>query len=340
MPHPFRLAKSSSLALVLAALGAGAALAATVGVGIDTPPAGTGSGAIPFSLQTVTQMSLSSWLNVNQGSATQAMGLNANDIWMSNTTGGWALYLQPQIINGAVVLGTSTSNSSGNMLYTQGGGLATYHALPMPTATTVTIPNFGASPGATFNAPTFGGYPHIFANGDNHGSSAATAAAPNGGGVAISNDGGFYDYNDAWITYNGSNVADATTTPAVSTRGLMVEGTYNATTPSDGTLYVIGQVCLGAVDAAHCVIKPPGVTGPITQYDIGPDNKWHDLGLHSFCYESGSWGAPNGSWQEVTPNGGSPGAYDWQAMNSTGSYGFPLFTYGYSAPHFWIMCTD
>ena len=46
----------------------------------------------------------------------------------------------------------------------------------------------------TAGTPYFGGSPHLVANGDDH----------TGGGIAISNDGGFYDYNDGWITFNGS----------------------------------------------------------------------------------------------------------------------------------------
>jgi hypothetical protein len=44
-----------------------------------------------------------------------------------------------------------------------------------------------------FGTP-FGGNPQIYANYNNIG----------GGGIAISDDGGFYDYNDAWVEYRGS----------------------------------------------------------------------------------------------------------------------------------------
>jgi len=40
----------------------------------------------------------------------------------------------------------------------------------------------------------YGGSPEILANGDNH----------TGGGIAIADDGGFFDYNDGYITFNGS----------------------------------------------------------------------------------------------------------------------------------------
>jgi len=43
-------------------------------------------------------------------------------------------------------------------------------------------------------ASIYSASPEIFANADNH----------IGGGVAISDDGGFFDYNDNWITFNGS----------------------------------------------------------------------------------------------------------------------------------------
>lgn len=62
----------------------------------------------------------------------------------------------------------------------------------------------------------YGGTPEIFVNGDNH----------TGGGIEVSDDGGFYDYNDGYITYNGST-------------GLRIAG--NNGSGSSGSLYVQGN---------------------------------------------------------------------------------------------------
>ncbi|MFM1875233.1 MAG: hypothetical protein RL266_970, partial [Bacteroidota bacterium] len=51
--------------------------------------------------------------------------------------------------------------------------------------------------GSVFGAP-FNMYPRIYANYDNAG----------GGGLMVSDDGGFCDYNDAWIQFRGSNGLD------------------------------------------------------------------------------------------------------------------------------------
>jgi hypothetical protein len=48
--------------------------------------------------------------------------------------------------------------------------------------------------GNTAFGTQFGGNPRLYANYDNL----------TGGGIAVSDDGGFYDYNDGWITYRGS----------------------------------------------------------------------------------------------------------------------------------------
>jgi len=64
----------------------------------------------------------------------------------------------------------------------------------------------------------------MWANGDNH----------TGGGIDISDDGGFFDYNDAYITYNGST-------------GFKVSGNNGAS--SAGFLWVNGTMRLGNASA-------------------------------------------------------------------------------------------
>lgn len=66
----------------------------------------------------------------------------------------------------------------------------------------------------------YGGTANIMANGDNH----------SGGGILVSDDGAFYDYNDGWITYNGST-------------GLRIAGSNGPGSP--GTLYSTGNVGVG-----------------------------------------------------------------------------------------------
>ncbi len=69
----------------------------------------------------------------------------------------------------------------------------------------------------------YGASPEIFANGDNH----------VGGGIAISDDGGFYDYNDAWVTFNGSTgLKIAGNNGNTSSGQLNVQGTLQV---NDGT---------------------------------------------------------------------------------------------------------
>lgn len=76
----------------------------------------------------------------------------------------------------------------------------------------------------------YGGSGEILANGDNH----------LGGGINVSDDGGFYDYNDGYITYNGST-------------GLKIAGNNGA--GSSGSLYVQGaETVTGQMSAAsYCI---------------------------------------------------------------------------------------
>ncbi|MES2798699.1 MAG: shufflon system plasmid conjugative transfer pilus tip adhesin PilV [Bacteroidota bacterium] len=101
--------------------------------------------------------------------------------------------------NGDIYANGGWFRVSGNQGYyfeTYGGGwqmtdatwLRTYNAKPI--LATGGVAGYGNNP---FGAP-FGANPRFYANYDNAG----------GGGESISDDGGFYDYNDAWITFRGS----------------------------------------------------------------------------------------------------------------------------------------
>ena len=93
-----------------------------------------------------------------------------------------------------------------------------------------------------------GGSGNIYANGDNH----------TGGGVSISDDGGFFDYNDAYVTYNG-------------TTGFKIAG--NAGAGSDGLLYVQGRAGIGTA-------SPPApfsvIYGTAASSSSGGSSNWYD----------------------------------------------------------------
>jgi hypothetical protein len=84
-----------------------------------------------------------------------------------------------------------------------------------PILATGGLAGYGNTPFGT----VFGGSPRIYANYDNVA----------GGGIAISDDGSLYDYNDGWITFRGSNGL-FTMTNSTTFAGLFDMGT--ATTSS------------------------------------------------------------------------------------------------------------
>lgn len=78
------------------------------------------------------------------------------------------------------------------------------------------------------SGPTqYGASPQIYANGDNH----------IGGGIRVSDDGGFFDYNDSWITYNGFS-------------GLKIAGN-NGPASANGVLAVMGRVGVGTTQPTY-----------------------------------------------------------------------------------------
>ena len=87
----------------------------------------------------------------------------------------------------------------------------------------------------------YGGTPEIFANADDHA----------GGGVGISNDGGFFDYNDGYVTYNGNY-------------GLRVAGTNGPT--SLGKLIVSGVEGIGTITPGYPLHIYTAANGPIAGF--------------------------------------------------------------------------
>jgi hypothetical protein len=120
-----------------------------------------------------------------------------------------------------VQIGGATSTSKNN-LYVY-GGLQTMHAI----------------------ASQYGASPQIYANWDNH----------VGGGIAISDDCGFYDYNDGFVTFNGWG--DGNT-------GLRIAG-LNGTASNDSILEVNG---LMATNGFNQKDLPGGWAGGIRTIDV------------------------------------------------------------------------
>lgn len=93
----------------------------------------------------------------------------------------------------------------------------------------------------------YGATPEIWANGDNH----------TGGGIAISDDGGFYDYNDGWVTFNGST-------------GLRITGN-NGNTSTGNQLQVEGSVQIndGTAQPGYVFVSTDG----------SGDGQWQNMGV-------------------------------------------------------------
>ena len=135
----------------------------------------------------------------NTWGSSDTVEINGNQIWNTGSTNG--LYLQWSNPGGPVIVGGQGGATNNLSVYGNGwfrNGV-----------------NVSGSVGSQFGAT-----PNINANYDNH----------TGGGIEVSDDGGFYDYNDGWITYNGST-------------GLNIAG--NNGSGSSGTLTVQGNLCLG-----------------------------------------------------------------------------------------------
>jgi hypothetical protein len=87
----------------------------------------------------------------------------------------------------------------------------------------------------------YGGAAMIFVNGNNI----------TGGGIAISDDGGFYDYNDGFVTYNGST-------------GLRIAGS-NGAASTNGILEVNGVMATNGLNPHD---YPSGWAGGIRTWDV------------------------------------------------------------------------
>ncbi|MDR3449651.1 MAG: hypothetical protein P4M15_07905 [Alphaproteobacteria bacterium] len=285
--------------------------------GLDTLP---GTNFMPFSLQGYQQMQLdAAGFSISPTSAasptpTQAVVLGMNQIneeavavagqtWSLTPTGAGTLYLQAPLANGPIVIGSSTSTAT--HLYVH-GGIVTYQPVTRQ----------------------FGGTPQILANGDDH----------TGGGLAVSDDGGFYDYNDGYITFNGN--------------GLKVEGSYNGGVPTKGTLFINNTICLNG----DCYTSwPAGGTGVVTFYHEG-NGFSGSIGTHRFCAFSGETGSPEGGTNHLylaTSGGsghgkkkagsgpGSPGAYNWYLSLQEHQWWYtPWNYYEWHDPDFFVTCID
>ena len=150
-------------------------------------------------------------------------------------------------------------------------------------------------------ANNYGGTPEIYANGDNH----------TGGGIAVSGDGGFYDYNDGWITYNGST-------------GLKIGGN-NGQSSTGGQLYTTGGIRF-----SDGTVQTSAASG-YNQYDIKVGTSNQNLGLHAFCAAAGAYSS-DGLNVYVWASGSSGGRYYWYANN---------VKYGNNwAPDFYVNCLN
>jgi hypothetical protein len=119
---------------------------------------------------------------------------------------------------------------------------------PFPNNATSTTISFNAGIETSGSVDSeYGATPEIFANEDNH----------SGGGLAISDDGGFFDYNDGWVTFNGStglkiagNNGPSSTGNALDVTGaLEVGGQTTLATSLNGILHAAsGVISAGAVN--------------------------------------------------------------------------------------------
>jgi hypothetical protein len=218
----------------------------------------------------------------NAADSTQTLTGDYNQLW---TTGaGSTLYLQWSNSTGAVIVGSQTATSLNNLAVF--GGVITMRALN----------NFYGGGG---DGLLYGGSPQIFANGDNHW----------GGGIAISDDGGFYDYNDGWITYNGSNGVHIAGKSA--TNGTAI----TPNTAAAASLVVDGRL---STDGFNPMDIPTGWAGGIRTYDV---------------YASGTVGVGAGGGANPTSymnNNGIGTTKDIQLGNSGGgcSSGAPNYNEG------------
>jgi len=147
--------------------------------------------------------------------------------------------------------------------------------------------------------PYYGGSPHLVANGDNH----------YGGGIAVSDDGGFYDYNDGWITYNGST-------------GLKIAGN-NGAASTGNDLYVTGNVGIGVGASAPAVPLQVNDAGDVSYLLINTTSAANKRVRLQYGYNGAiSWELGTDAWVNNSDN-----IYFYDRLTST--FGPVILSNGY-----------
>lgn len=137
-----------------------------------------------------------SYLNFGASSGSNGYGVRDNNgtLEFKNSGGSWSS-IQSTVFN---LMGSGASSwaaNGTNMYNTNTGGIGINTSNPQAKLDVngSTLLEGGLTTYGTAQSQ-YGASPEIYANGDNH----------TGGGIAISDDGGFYDYNDGPVTFNGS----------------------------------------------------------------------------------------------------------------------------------------
>ena len=176
-------------------------------------------------------------------------GVYANEIFADRLTGrnNTGYFLDPDsssnlftvTANDYYVNNWFRVNGTGGLLWTaHGGGWYMQDSTWLRTLGNKPILASGGLAGygnAVFGTP-LGANPRIYANYDN----------ASGGGIAISDDGGFYDFNDAWVEFRGSTglrikTNSATDALTISMHDTSGNGLYDKrVVPSDDNWGVIG----------------------------------------------------------------------------------------------------
>ncbi|MCL4427005.1 tail fiber domain-containing protein, partial [Patescibacteria group bacterium] len=165
-------------------------------------------------------------------------------------------------------------------------------------------------------ATEYGASPEIVANGDNH----------SGGGIAISDDGGFFDYNDGYITYNGStgiriagNNGPSSTGGALLVTGNIIPSTVNNT---GGGTWVFGSGAWGGDGNANT--DTTSATG--IGYSGGSGSQLFTLssapGQMSLQMDGSTFVGDNGS--EYNPFGANGSSDGYLVVDNSGSFGGSL----------------
>jgi hypothetical protein len=217
------------------------------------------------------------------------------DVRMNQRTARWALAAllvlaaAPQLASEDITLSTYYPAPSGvySQMVTTGKTYLARDGNFVGIRMGTTDPTYPLQVGGTGSgANIYGATPEIYANGDNH----------TGGGILVADDGGFFDYNDGWITYNGST-------------GLKIAG--NSGPSSSGNLDVTGNLTSGGAVSAHTF-----------------DGAYMPSYLNWATYGTGAGGAAiyndHGSYQQLmivgnNSSGGNRKVGVWDQLNVNGS---------------------